>query len=108
MQDLLTAIETNLGNVDYTVDMLAMDVGIGRTKLYTVMRNILGITPNDFLRAVRLKRAAQLLENTSMPISEVALQTGFNTPRYFSSHFKNMFGVLPSEYRDGDRSRNHN
>lgn len=108
VRDLLTAIETNLGNVDYTVDMLAMDVGIGRTKLYTVMRNILGITPNDFLRAVRLKRAAQLLENTSMPISEVALQTGFNTPRYFSSHFKNMFGVLPSEYRDGDRSRNHN
>ena len=69
-----------------------------------VRDSLLGITPNDFLRSVRLKRAAQLLATTTLPITEVAMQTGFNTPRYFSTHFKNMFGVLPSEYRDGKKT----
>lgn len=103
VQKLLAAIEANISNTDYTVDQLALDAGIGRTRLYQMMRTLLGITPNDFLRSVRLKRAAQLLVTTTLPITEVAMQTGFNTPRYFSTHFKNMFGVLPSEYRDGKK-----
>ena len=101
VQKLLVAIEANISNTDYTVDQLALDAGIGRTRLYSMMRTMLGITPNDFLRSVRLKRAARLLITTTLPITEVAMQTGFNTPRYFSTHFKNTFGVLPSEYRNG-------
>lgn len=104
VQKLLANIEANISNTDYTVDQLALDAGIGRTRLYQMMRTLLGITPNDFLRSVRLKRAAQLLATTTLPITEVAMQTGFNTPRYFSTHFKNMFGVLPSEYRDGKKT----
>lgn len=105
VQKLLTTIEANISDVSYTVDQLALDVGIGRTRLYKMMRTMLGITPNDFLRGVRLKHAARLLTTTPLPIAEVALKTGFNTPRYFSSHFKKMFGVLPSEYRDGKKPR---
>ena len=99
---LLKAIENNLGNSEYSVDQLARDVALGRTNLYKRMQTMLGITPNDFIRSVRLKRAAVLLSDTDLSIVEISERVGFSTPRYFSSSFKKMFGVTPSEYRDGN------
>lgn len=96
---LLKAIEKNLGNTEYSVDQLARDVALGRTNLYKRMQTMLGITPNDFIRSVRLKRAAVLLSDTNLSIVEISERVGFNTPRYFSTQFKKMFGVTPSEYR---------
>ena len=61
---------------------------------------MLGITPTDFIRNVRLKRAAQLLANTQLPINEIADRVGFITARNFSTQFKKMYGVTPSEYRE--------
>ena len=58
----------------------------------------LGITPNHFLRNVRLKHAAKLLTETEMPVSKISLAVGFNSPRYFSQYFRKMFGMTPSEY----------
>ena len=97
---LLKAIEQNLGNTEYSVDQLARDVAFGRTNLYKRMQTMLGITPNDFIRSVRLKRAAILLSDTDLSIVEISERVGFNTPRYFSTQFKKMFGVTPSEYRE--------
>ena len=97
---LLKAIENNLDNSEYSVDQLARDVALGRTNLYKRMQTMLGITPNDFIRSVRLKRAAVLLSDTDLSIVEISERVGFNTPRYFSSSFKAMFGVTPSEYRE--------
>ena len=97
---LLKAIEQNLDNSEYSVDQLARDVALGRTNLYKRMQTMLGITPNDFIRSVRLKRAAVLLSDTDLSIVEISERVGFNTPRYFSSSFKKMFGVTPSEYRE--------
>ena len=96
---LLKALEQNLGNSEYSVDQLARDVALGRTNLYKRMQTMLGITPNDFIRSVRLKRAAILLSDTELPIVEISERVGFNTPQYFSTQFKKMFGVTPSEYR---------
>lgn len=96
---VITAIERNIGNSDYTVDKLAGDVCMSRASLYRAMQNMLGITPNDFLRNVRLKQAAQLLTETDFSISDISARVGFGTPRYFTLHFKKVFGVLPSEYR---------
>ena len=59
---------------------------------------MLGITPNEFLRNVRLKHAAHLLTRSEYSVSQVSLMVGFLTPRYFGQCFKKMFGVLPSEY----------
>lgn len=98
MNKLLNAIEANMGNTEYTVDQLASDVCLSRSNLYRRMQAMLGITPNDFLRSVRLKRAAKLLSETTMPISEISLAVGFCSPRYFSQYFKKMFGVTPTEY----------
>lgn len=96
---MIKAIGENMDNVDYTVDKLASDIGMSRASLYNKTQNLLGITPNDFLRNVRLKHAARLLEETDTPVSQISLMVGFQTSRYFSQRFKDMFGVTPSEYR---------
>ncbi|HEY3390021.1 MAG TPA: helix-turn-helix domain-containing protein, partial [Prolixibacteraceae bacterium] len=57
-----------------------------------------GKPPLEFIRSLRLKRAALLLTKSQMNVSEIAFQVGFNDPKYFSKHFKNEFGVLPSKY----------
>lgn len=103
VEQMMKAIENNMDNAEYNVDLLARDVAISRTNLYKKMQNMLGITPTDFIRNVRLKHAALLLTETNLNINEIAMQTGFNTPRNFSENFKKTFGVTPTEYRYGKR-----
>lgn len=98
-EQLLAAVEAHLGEEDYNVDQLARDVAMSRTNLYAKLRNMLGISPAEFMRNVRLKAAAQLLADTSLSVSEVASRVGFATARNFSASFKKTFGVLPSEYK---------
>lgn len=98
MTKLLQAIERNISNQEYTIDQMAADVALSRSNLYRRMQAMLGITPNDFLRNVRLKHAAKLLTETEMPVSKISLAVGFNSPRYFSQYFRKMFGMTPSEY----------
>ena len=64
---------------------------------------MLGITPNDFLRNVRLKHAARLLVETDEPVNKISLMVGFQTSRYFSQCFRQTFGMTPSEYRSAER-----
>ena len=101
---MLEAIGQNMDNCDYTVEQLAGDVGMSRANLYKKMQQLLGITPNDFLRNVRLKHAAQLLAETAEPVNQISLMVGFQTSRYFSHCFRQMFGVTPTEYRTGARA----
>jgi len=96
---MLKAIETHMTDAEYGVDQLAQDVFMSRSALYQKLRNMLGISPADFIRNVRMKRAAQLLSETDLPIGEVADRVGYNTHKAFATNFKKMFGVLPSEYR---------
>ncbi|MCR5395252.1 MAG: helix-turn-helix domain-containing protein [Bacteroidales bacterium] len=96
---MLAAIEAHLSDADYGVDQLAQDVCMSRSALYSKLRDMLGISPADFIRNVRLKRAAQLLSDTDMPIGEIADLMGYNTHKAFAANFKRMFGMLPSEYR---------
>ena len=103
IQDLLKAIEIHIDDENYNVDQMARDVCMSRTNLYKKMQNMLGITPTDFIRNVRLKRAALLLATTQLAVNEISARVGFVTPRNFSTQFKKLFGVLPSEYRDGKK-----
>ena len=97
---MLKAIEAHIDDEQYNADQLARDIAMSRASLYKKMQTILGITPTDFIRNVRLKRAAQLLADTQLSINEIASRVGFVTARNFSSQFKKMFGVTPSEYRE--------
>ncbi len=98
IQKILECMEKNMSNSEYNVEALSMDMGIERTSLYRKMQAIAGQTPSEFMRTIRLKRAAQLLENSKYSVQEISWMVGFNTPRYFSSYFKEMFGVTPSKY----------
>lgn len=100
---MLKAIEKNMDNEQYNATLLARDVAMSRASLYSRLHTMLGITPTDFIRNVRLKRAAQLLTETTLPINEIAYRVGFVTARNFSTQFKKAFGVLPSYYR-GEKS----
>ncbi len=106
MSRLLAAVEEHLDDTEYNVDQLARDVALSRTSLYIKLRNMLGISPADFIRNVRLKRAAQLLAASAASVSEISERVGFATPRNFSVSFKKMFGVLPSEYKTPGNDNN--
>ncbi len=103
---MLKAIETHMDDEQYNADMLARDMAMSRASLYKKLQTMLGITPTDFIRNVRLKRAAQLLDKTTLNINEIAIQVGFATPRNFSTQFKKMFGILPSKYRENGTDLN--
>ena len=95
----MECMEKNIGNADYSVEALSRDVGMDRTHLYRKMQAIIGQTPSEFMRTVRLKRAANLLESGKYSVADVSLMVGFNTQKYFTNYFKEMFGVMPGAYR---------
>ncbi len=99
MEKMMESVGRNLDNCDYTVDMLANDVCMSRASLYRNVKNMLGITPNEFIRNTRLKQAARMLEETNLSINEISMRVGFGSSRYFTMQFKRVFGVLPSEYQ---------
>ena len=68
--------------------------------MHRPMMQITGKTPIEFIRVIRLKRAAQMLRESQQNVSEIAYQLGFNNPKYFSKYFKDEFGVLPSVYQE--------
>jgi len=98
MQKALKITEENMSNPDYSVKQLSLDLGVSRGHLYNKMIAITGHTPIEFIRIMRLKRAAQLLGKSQMSVSEVAYQVGFNDARYFARYFKDEFHLTPSEY----------
>ena len=100
VSQILKAIEAHLDDEGYNADQLARDVAMSRASLYKKLQTMLGITPTDFIRNVRLKRAARLLADTQLPVSDIAARVGFVTARNFSSSFKKMFGLTPSDYRE--------
>jgi signal transduction histidine kinase/DNA-binding response OmpR family regulator/ligand-binding sensor domain-containing protein len=98
IQKALICIEQNMDNPDYSVRQFSLDMGMDRTVLYKKLQSITGLSPSDFLRSIRLKRAAQFLIQGQYPVAEVAEKVGFNTPKYFTKYFKEAFGVTPSQY----------
>ncbi|MDD4516753.1 hybrid sensor histidine kinase/response regulator transcription factor [Massilibacteroides sp.] len=90
--------EKHLSDPDYSVEELSRELGMSRVHLYKKLSSLTGKTPIEFIRIIRLKRAAQLLEESQLTVSEIAYEVGFNNPKYFRKYFKDEFGVLPSQY----------
>ena len=80
-----------MDNTEYNVEALSADMGLERSSLYRKMQAIAGQTPTEFMRSIRLKRAARLLESGQYSVQEISWMVGFNTPRYFLSRF---FGTM--------------
>ncbi|MCO6475335.1 MAG: response regulator [Phaeodactylibacter sp.] len=98
LQRAIQAVEKHMDDSSFDVNTLAREIGISRPVLYRKLPAITDQTPNEFIRIVRLKRAAQILDQADLAVSDVCYRTGFKTPEYFSKCFREFFGVLPSEY----------
>ena len=99
IRQALDLVEKNMANPDFSVEEMSRELFISRVALYKRLLALTGKTPIEFIRGVRLKRAAQLLEKSQQTVSEIAYEVGFNNPKYFSRYFKAEFGVLPSAYQ---------
>ncbi len=93
-------VEDNIGRSELSVEEMSRELGMSRVHLYKKLLTITGKSPIEFIRVIRLKRAAQLLRESQMNVSEIAYEVGFNNPKYFSKYFKEEFGKLPSEYKN--------
>jgi CheY-like chemotaxis protein len=98
VEKALKSVEDNMSNVDYSIEDLCKDVGMSKTSLFRKLKAMTGQSANEFIRTIRLKRAAQLLPQHELSIAEVAYAVGFNDPKYFRICFKKLFNVSPSEY----------
>jgi AraC-like DNA-binding protein len=90
--------EANIGNRDFVIEDLARHLGMSRTAYYNKMKSVTGLSPVDFVKQMRIKKALKLLENRSLSISDVAYKTGFSDPKYFSRCFKAEMGMTPTQY----------
>ena len=88
----------HLSDPEFSVDTLCREMAMSRTYLYVRLRTFTGKSPNDFIRFIRLERAALLLRN-GHPVADVSTMVGFDNPKYFSTVFKKYFEVSPSKYR---------
>lgn len=88
----------NITDSDFSIDRLCREMAMSRTLFYVKLKSYTGKSPQDFIRIIRLERAAAFLRN-GRPVTDVAALTGFDNPKYFSTVFKKYFGVSPSKYK---------
>lgn len=93
-------VNSRMKNPNLNIDVIAAQFGIGRTNFYRKVRELMGMSPNDYLRKCRMERAAELLRNSELPIADICSQVGMPDAQYFSRVFKSYFGTPPSTYRE--------
>ena len=98
MKRVMEIMHEQMDNSKLTIDEFAQELGMGRTVFYQKLKSIVGLSPIDFVREMRIKRAKQLMETGEYNVSTIAYMTGFNDPKYFSKCFKKKYGVSPSEF----------
>lgn len=97
--DKFTAyLEENMTNETLSVEMLAGEMGMSTSSLYRKVKGLSGLSPVDFIKITRLKKAVLLMQNGEIRINEIAFQTGFSSPAYFSTCFQKQYGKAPSEF----------
>ena len=98
IQKLNIFILENMSDEHFSIDNIASQFAISRTNLNNKIKNITGITPNDYIKLIRLNKSAELLGSGKYRINEVCFLVGFNSPSYFSKCFYEHFGKLPKDF----------
>lgn len=93
-------VNARMRNPNLNIDVIASQFGMGRTNFYRKVRELMGMSPNDYLRKCRMERASELLQTTELNVGEVCAQVGIPDAQYFSRVFKAYYGVSPSSYRE--------
>ncbi|HCC53078.1 MAG TPA: hybrid sensor histidine kinase/response regulator [Porphyromonadaceae bacterium] len=100
-EKLNLVLEKNMSNAEFSVDDFAGQMKVGRTIFYKKVKGVTGYSPNEYIRIIRMKKAAELLQTGNLTISEISYKVGINDPFYFSKCFKTQFGIAPSIYQKG-------
>ena len=98
LQKAIEVIENNIGDPDLDIERYASEIGVSRMQLYRKLDALTGMTAKEFVRNIRLKRAAQLLVQKKMNVSEVAFAVGFRDISHFRKSFKQEFGMSATDY----------
>lgn len=106
MDKVLETIEKNLDNGDLTVEDIASEVSMSRSVFFKKLKTLTGLSPIEFLKEIRMKRAAQLIETGEYNMAQIAYMVGFNDSHYFSKCFKQQYGITPTEYKDSRKQMN--
>ena len=99
LQSIINSIEQHLEEPEFDLEQLSSDLNMSKSTLYRKIKSMTGLTPLDFIRNIKMKRACMMLLTQQMNISEVDYAVGFSNPKYFSKCFKDEFGLTPSEYQ---------
>ncbi|MDU1891524.1 MAG: two-component regulator propeller domain-containing protein [Dysgonomonas sp.] len=91
-------IEKHIAELEFSIDNIAETMNMSRSTFYRKIKGVSGMSPNDYLKTVRLNKAAELLLQGDLPISEICEQVAFSSSSYFAKCFKAQFGVLPKDY----------
>jgi len=100
----LDLVERNISKIDFSVEEMSHALHMSRAGLYKKIYALTGKTPIEFVRDIRLQKAARLLENTNLTISEIAYEVGFN-PKSFTKNFKSFYKMPPSEYQEINKKK---
>lgn len=100
VDQLKTIIQKHIDDERFGVEDLSREIGISRVHLNRKLKQVLNVSPNQLILDIRMKYAASLLVDSMLNVGEVAFRLGFSSHSYFSSKFKEYFGLTPSEYVD--------
>ena len=98
LQKAISQVEAHLDDEGYTVEQLSSDMCMSRMTFYRKIQSATGHTPTEFMRTIRLRRAAELLREGRKTVTEIAYATGFSSVSYFSRCFRTMYGVPPTQF----------
>ena len=105
IEKISRSIDENLTDPNFGVEMLAEQVNLSRSSLHRKLKDLTGTSPTDFVRLIRLKKAADLITEGSYRIGEVCYLVGINSPSYFIKIFQNQFGMTPKEFEKRQREQ---
>ena len=99
LSEVVQIIKENITNSEFSIDLISEKTGLSRSSLFRKLKGLTNMSPVDLVIRIKLNHAAELLKNKAdMRMSDVAYESGFNDPRYFSTLFKKTFGKTPKEY----------
>ena len=97
-------IDSHISDDSFTVDTFTEEIAMSRSQLRRKLVALVGESPGDLIRNIRLRKAAKLIEQSFGNISEIAAEVGFNNPANFARSFKTQFGVSPTEYLNSKKA----
>jgi len=100
LQKAIEVVEENISNEFFDIPLFCEELGVSRTMLFSKIKAWTEMTPNEFIQSMRMKRAAQLLEQNKLSVSQICYKVGYKNPKYFSRSFQKHFKLTPSQYME--------